>query len=139
MTPDPLPLKLGWSTCMRVHVCVSVHELTLTLHPLSPDSPTTTPTPLRNVLMLMYILVLYSEALFPFAALSCVGSLLIYPLGITIENEIGHHTYGYGYGLGWGAAFFNLAAAICMCLDDVVRAVTKGFCCCRKKQSDSNV
>ena len=73
-------------------------------------------------------------ALYIFSALSCVGSLIIYPLGITLEKLVGAHSYGFGYGLGWGAAFFFLAAAICMCLDDVVRGISKGFCCCRKSR-----
>ncbi len=47
--------------------------------------------------------------MFCLAALSCVGSLLIYPLGITVEGRIKLHSYGFGYGLGWGAAFFYCA------------------------------
>ena len=68
-----------------------------------------------------------------------MGSLIIYPLGISLEKLIGAHSYGFGYGLGWGAAFFFFAAAMCMCLDDVISGLSRGFCCCRKKDGDSTV
>lgn len=66
---------------------------------------------------------------FSSAAASCTFALLIYPMSIELDKSIEGHRYGIGYGLGWGAAFFFYAAALCMSLDELVRASSRAKCC----------
>ena len=74
-------------------------------------------------------------------ALSATIALLIFPVAIEMDQSISTHRYGLGYGLGWGGAFFFLAAAVCMSLDDLVRESSRAKCCrwCwRSKAQDRN-
>ena len=67
------------------------------------------------------------------SALSCVAALVVYPVALVVDEDSTVHTFGVGYGLGWVSAVFFLASALCMCLDDLVRAVARGLCkCCRR-------
>ena len=56
-------------------------------------------------------------------------ALLVFPIAVEIDRNISSHRYGIGYGLGWGGAFFFLAAAVCMSLDDLVREASRTKCC----------
>ena len=69
--------------------------------------------------------------------MSMMVALVVYPAAIELERKVSQHSYGVGFGLGWGAVFFFLLAALCMCLDDVVRTVAK--CCCPPSDRDSNL
>ena len=62
--------------------------------------------------------------------------MITYPVALSMEKTLVEFSYGVGYRLGWGASFFFFAAAMCMCLDDLVRTLAKGPCpCCRKTSS----
>ncbi|GFO22029.1 endoglucanase [Plakobranchus ocellatus] len=67
--------------------------------------------------------------IFFISALSAIIALLIFPISVEIDSSVASHRYGLGYGLGWGGAFFFLAAAICMSLDDLVRECSRSRCC----------
>lgn len=64
-----------------------------------------------------------------FSAISTGAALIIYPVAMESNNSSSAHQYGPGYGLGWGSAFFFLAAAFCMSLDDLVRESSKAKIC----------
>ncbi|XP_070206529.1 trichohyalin-like [Littorina saxatilis] len=67
--------------------------------------------------------------IFIICALSTGVALMVFPIAIEIDRNISSHRYGIGYGLGWGGAFFFLAAAVCMSLDDLVREASRAKCC----------
>lgn len=78
---------------------------------------------------------------FPSTAVSASIALLVFPIAVHHDSSIKAHRYGIGYGLGWAGAFFFLAAAVCMSLDDLVRESSRAKCCrwCwRGKHSDRN-
>uniref|UniRef100_K1QJR7 Endoglucanase n=1 Tax=Magallana gigas TaxID=29159 RepID=K1QJR7_MAGGI len=58
--------------------------------------------------------------IFLVCAISTGAALIIYPVAMESNNSSSAHQYGPGYGLGWGSAFFFLAAAFCMSLDDLM-------------------
>ncbi|XP_061163624.1 endoglucanase 4-like [Saccostrea echinata] len=62
-----------------------------------------------------------SGEIFLVCAISTGAALIIYPVAMESNDSSSSHQYGPGYGLGWGSAFFFLAAAFCMSLDDLVR------------------
>ncbi|BFZ23941.1 hypothetical protein BsWGS_26980 [Bradybaena similaris] len=79
--------------------------------------------------------------IFLICAVSSTIALLVFPLAVELDSSIRSHRYGLGYGLGWGGAFFFLAAAVCMSLDDLVRESSRAKCCrwCwRGKHNDRN-
>ncbi|KAK2143941.1 hypothetical protein LSH36_798g01048 [Paralvinella palmiformis] len=66
-------------------------------------------------------------------ALATAAALVVYPVAIEVKEDLSEHSFGVGYGLGWVASMFFLASALCMCLDDLVRAFARGLCkCCRR-------
>lgn len=67
--------------------------------------------------------------IFLVCAISTGAALIIYPVAMESNNSSSAHQYGPGYGLGWGSAFFFLAAAFCMSLDDLVRESSKAKIC----------
>ncbi|XP_041377378.1 uncharacterized protein LOC121389795 [Gigantopelta aegis] len=77
--------------------------------------------------------------IFLVCALSTGVALIIFPIAIELDGQILSHRYGIGYGLGWGGAFFFLAAAVCMTLDELVRESARTRCfrwCWKGKESN---
>ncbi|XP_062582937.1 uncharacterized protein LOC134244697 [Saccostrea cucullata] len=70
-----------------------------------------------------------SGEIFLVCAISTGAALIIYPVAMESNDSSSSHQYGPGYGLGWGSAFFFLAAAFCMSLDDLVRESAKAKIC----------
>ena len=79
---------------------------------------------------------------FSFSALCSSVALLIYPIALSVDENLRSYSYGSGYGLGWGGTAFFFAASLCMSLDDLVRESTQNrFCrmiCWRSSSTDGN-
>lgn len=63
-------------------------------------------------------------------ALSTLVALIVYSVGMEIENKMAGHSYGYGYGLGCGSTGFFFLGALCMCVDDVAQSASGTLCKC---------
>lgn len=73
--------------------------------------------------------------MFTISALAVTAAVLIYPIAIESEAHLTPHEYGPGYVLGWLAIFVFLASSLCMCLDEIMRGITKGYLAVQKHRN----